>query len=377
MRFAARCAATAVLAALLGGASATAQDAERPAEASREDLARLVRALGYRDRVRALVEPELRRSADYNPDSFWKSVDWGPMEDYFAGEFGSRLDGDTVRTVLEYLGTGEGRRWAALRKFEAVEETVSAVLRDEFRQPPRGGGRADFQKAMEAAFEKALGTVPRIKIAPNETAAIATLRNMASCQAQLQTMGKIDCDCDGVGEFGTFLEMTGSVGVRKQLLQGNPNGSSFAVLGTKLNPAVMSASLANVDSTGVVTKAGYCYRVYLPDTNHPAGFVHETGPAASVSLTGPAGVDLAETTWCAYAWPIVFGVSGRRCFFVNQDGDVLQSSNRTTRWSGMDLRGKVPEKQPAPDSAFLGAGITSRLAVGTRGRDGEVWTRTD
>ncbi|MCK6479066.1 MAG: prepilin-type N-terminal cleavage/methylation domain-containing protein, partial [Planctomycetes bacterium] len=37
------------------------------------------------------------------------------------------------------------------------------------------------------------------KLSSNETAALATLRNLASCQAQIQTSGKIDCDSDGIG----------------------------------------------------------------------------------------------------------------------------------------------------------------------------------
>jgi len=32
--------------------------------------------------------------------------------------------------------------------------------------------------------------------------------------------------------------------------------------------------------------------------------------------------DLAETTWCAYAWPSNYGNTGNRTFFVNQGGDT-------------------------------------------------------
>ena len=76
-------------------------------------------------------------------------------------------------------------------------------------------------------------------------------------------------------------------------------------------------------------------------------------------------VDLAETTWCAYAWPEKIGETGRRAFFVNQTGDVMHSANEHAKWEG--------DRIPPGNAAFVGDGCTSEQAVGTRGRDGEVW----
>ena len=61
-----------------------------------------------------------------------------------------------------------------------------------------------------------------------------------------------------------------------------------------------------------------------------------------------------------------FGNSGNRRFFVNQAGDVMQSSNETLKGAGVAtaING---------NSAFLGNNITSPVAVGTKGRDNEVW----
>ena len=39
----------------------------------------------------------------------------------------------------------------------------------------------------------------------NESAAIATLRNVISAQSQVQAQGAIDVDQDGIGEYGFFL----------------------------------------------------------------------------------------------------------------------------------------------------------------------------
>jgi len=210
------------------------------------------------------------------------------------------------------------------------------------------------------------GTILIHRPSANFTTAIATLRNLASCQAQTQNGSYIDCDGDGNGEYGTFLEMTGSVPVRKGFFPGSPAGSDFSALGKKLNPPVVSVALADVDARGIVRKSGYCFIIYLPDTSRVAGFVHETGPAATPGLSGRVGVDLSETAWCAYAWPATYGTSGTRAFFVNQSGDVMGSSNRVAKWSGT-------ERPMAPDSAFLGSGITSPVAVDAVGRNGNFW----
>jgi prepilin-type N-terminal cleavage/methylation domain-containing protein len=211
------------------------------------------------------------------------------------------------------------------------------------------------------------------KLSANETAALATLRNLASCQAQVQTSGKIDCDNDGIGEYGTFLEMTGSVAVRKGYTVGTPASSDFSTQGTAVNPAILSPSLANVDANGFVTKSGYAFMIFLPDSAAVAAWVNETGPAASVALTGGSGtigVDMSETTWCAYAQPVAHGNSGNRRFFVYQSGDVMQSANDTTKFQGVNT-------PIVGSSAFRGAGITSAVAIGTKGNDGDVWKVTN
>ena len=52
------------------------------------------------------------------------------------------------------------------------------------------------------------------RISANENAAIATLRSIASAQAQLQSSCAIDTDADGGGEYGFFGEMAGTAGMR-------------------------------------------------------------------------------------------------------------------------------------------------------------------
>jgi prepilin-type N-terminal cleavage/methylation domain-containing protein len=201
----------------------------------------------------------------------------------------------------------------------------------------------------------------------NEVSAMTLMRNIVSCQAQIAVTTKIDTDLDGKGEFGTFLEMSGAVGVRRGFTPGTPATSNFSLKGAPINPSVLSSVFATVSPAGFATKAGYAFMILLPDGSLPAGYVHETGPAAGAGFSAPVGVDVSESAWCAYGQPIQWGGSGIRRFFANQNGDILKSGNDTSKFQGV----AVPI---VGNSAFLGAGITSPAAVATTGNDGDVWT---
>ncbi|MGH7820369.1 MAG: DUF2950 family protein, partial [Candidatus Binatia bacterium] len=179
----------------------------------------------------------------------------------------------------------------------------------------------------------------------NETACIATLRNVISAQAQFQSTSRADENNNGVGEYGSFGEMSGATGVRG---------------GATLNPPVLSTAFRTVNASRV-GRSGYLFQVYIPDA---AG----AGVAEAASGGYAAGVldpDLAETTWCAYGWPTNYGNTGNRTFFVNQGGDIVttEDSNYTSATG------------PAPEAAFQGSGttITGLVATATTGRDGNFW----
>jgi hypothetical protein len=103
----------------------------------------------------------------------------------------------------------------------------------------------------------------------NETAAIATLRNLVSAQVRFQAAGHADVDGDGIGEFGTFGEMTGADGVRAD--------ASATNRGDVVGTPILSLSLAAVDANGVVNKSGQAFRVHLP------------GPRGTATHEGKAG----------------------------------------------------------------------------------------
>ena len=207
------------------------------------------------------------------------------------------------------------------------------------------------------------------KLNANETAAIATIRNLVSCQAQIGVTAKIDADRDGKGEYSTFLELSGAVGVRQGYLAGPPAASDFTRKGALLNPPILSSVFARVDGNGYATKSGYAFLIYLPDSASPSGFVHETFSAATAGFAGgtaAVGIDASEAIWCAYGQPIHYAGTGTRRFFTNQRGDILQSSNDVAKAGGLAT-------VILPNSAFIGSAITSPTAIGTRGGDGDTW----
>ncbi len=190
----------------------------------------------------------------------------------------------------------------------------------------------------------------------NETAAVATLRNISSAQAQFQATAKADSDNDGTGEFGSFKELSGATDVR---------GS--ATVGT-LNPPVLSGAFRTPDdTTGYVSRSGYYFAIYLPNDSGQ-GVCADTDAFDYTNVDS----DLAETTWCCYAWPVNYGNSGNRSFMVNQTGDVVTTEDS-------DYNGDTGT-EPDPHAGFIGGAgnsITGLTAVGTAGGDGNIWRQVN
>ncbi len=199
----------------------------------------------------------------------------------------------------------------------------------------------------------------------NEAAAIATLRNLASAQAQCRASGALDTDGDGKGEFGYLAEMAGSA-------QRHGRGG---VLLQRISPPFLSAGFAAFDPEQPaaigVQRSGYCFAVFLPDA---FGL-----PLAEASAGGCGGVvpDAAAGArwWCAYAWPVSLDRSGGRTFFIDQEGDVLAADNARTRYSGW-LRPPAPDAARAADGdGRLSSPSAVQAAAGAEapGRDRQLW----
>jgi prepilin-type N-terminal cleavage/methylation domain-containing protein len=190
------------------------------------------------------------------------------------------------------------------------------------------------------------------RLSSNETAAIATIRNVISAQAQFQQSAKADTDADGTGEYGGFVELSGG-GVGR--------------MASVLNPPVLSGAFRVLNATGAVSRSGYFFHLYLPGV----GGVAIGEPTAGFSGASAINADLAETTWCCYAWPVNYSQSGNRTFFTNQGGDLV--ATESSSYSGAT--------GPGPDAAFQASAtagtITGAVAIGVLGKDGNTWKQVN
>ena len=193
----------------------------------------------------------------------------------------------------------------------------------------------------------------------NETAAVATLRNISSAQAQFQATSKADMDRDGTGGFGSFRELSGDSAVRA----GHPQAAGL------LNPPVLSGAFRTPNANGEVSRSGYFFQIWLPDGNGYGVCPDGGAPFTTVNA------DIVETTWVCYAWPVNYGNSGNRTFMVNQTGDVVTTESNLYTGTGLMTGGTMP-----PHSAFINGAnnsITGLTAVGTDGGDGNVWRQVN
>jgi hypothetical protein len=220
----------------------------------------------------------------------------------------------------------------------------------------------------------------------NASGAIATLRTLGSAQEQCRRAARIDVDRDQVGEYGTFGELSGAVGVRL-----DPAGETR---GPAIEPTLLPLTFTLIDSDGVVSRGGYLFRVFLPARANGAaregatreGLVEERDnrlrrdgpnrwpgpvPESGSPMVGRIDTDLAESRWCAYAWPVTVK-SGTEAFFVDPSGSVWETANGDGRYAGSS--GSPAWDAAMPATGRAGSGWSSG-GLEFRGRDGNLWRR--
>jgi type II secretory pathway pseudopilin PulG len=201
----------------------------------------------------------------------------------------------------------------------------------------------------------ALPSLLSSRMSANEAAAIGTIRQILSSQVQFAGRREADLNLNGTGEFGTFGEMSGNVAVRAA------NG------GTKfLEPGLMNPSFKAISPVGEMLRDGYYFRIYLPGAGGE-GIIELPGGGADPNVDP----DMAEATWCVYAWPANYASTGRRTFFANQLGDILFTDTPTYSGPGAPIQPGAAFVRPGP-----GGNIDGRLAVNQQGRDDNVWHAT-
>jgi prepilin-type N-terminal cleavage/methylation domain-containing protein len=211
----------------------------------------------------------------------------------------------------------------------------------------------------------ALPKMMSARLSANENAAVANLRTIAAAQQSFQSSCAVDTDADGGGEYGFFGELAGSDQLRTW------SSSGTVLTGGLLNPPFLATTFGNI-ATSVVERQGYMFKIYLPDssTGAVAGVAEDaSGGADSTDLPGSAN---CEIYWCAYAWPKQAGKTGNRCFFINQDQDIIQTDGKVTaaRYEGTGL---VPAYSAAYDTADMGDHLGLNI-MGKSAVDTNVWT---
>ena len=202
------------------------------------------------------------------------------------------------------------------------------------------------------------------RISANEAAAIATLRSLSSSQTMVQSQAAIDTDADGAGEYGCFGELSGARPLRVSL--GGAPGAGVAGL-DELDPQLVSDAFGVVLNRRVA-RSGFLFQIYLPAPTAGGltpGVPEDPNGGITAVFPDP---DNGERLWCAYAWPLEGGSSGAKAFFVNQEGDILQSLNRGP---AIYTAGAAPNF----DAAFAVAGDmgSPRAINGVPAVDGNTW----
>ena len=207
----------------------------------------------------------------------------------------------------------------------------------------------------------AIPSLLRSQMSANETAAVGTLRTLIASQVQFRGASIVDQDNDGTGEYGFFQELTGVAPPRIVA----PQVPAIVRPGEYITQL-----LGNVDAAGIASKSGYHFYMYLP--TGAAGNIGETNPLA----TGVAANAVAqESHFICYAWPATFGSSGKRCFVVNQQGEVYTARNLAGGVALYNGPGAVPAGSAAIDPAYPApADLAGPFPnPGTVSVDGQLW----
>jgi prepilin-type N-terminal cleavage/methylation domain-containing protein len=206
------------------------------------------------------------------------------------------------------------------------------------------------------------------RISANENAAIATLRSIASAQAQLQSSCAIDTDADGGGEYGYFGELAGTAGLR--YYDAATDAAAVDVDAGFLDPAILPTAfgdvLHDVNDHCVVERAGYLFKIYLPAATDGAGLIDGVAEEGLEGQGGAATIpdsNNCEVMWACYAWPVDAESTGNRAFFINQEGDLLQTLNNDGA-AGTAVLYDGTAVPPAYDAAFDSTGVGTLTGMG-------------
>ncbi|MHC5037014.1 MAG: DUF2950 family protein [Planctomycetota bacterium] len=187
----------------------------------------------------------------------------------------------------------------------------------------------------------------------NEASAIGSLKAICVGQEQFKNAVSVDLNMNGVGEYGFLQELGGTSACRTP---GGLDGPTYAA--SPFIPRILGIA----DPSGKVTKSGYHFRVFLPGKDAAVNTGREV-PAGDKTTAARQ-----EISFCAYAWPVAWGKTGRRVFFINEMGQVFTTI--APMYSG--------DNGPPAQAAFSPKGgnpknLDAPVADGEEGSDGNMW----
>lgn len=204
-----------------------------------------------------------------------------------------------------------------------------------------------------SAGKKQPRSSPRIQA--NEGSAMATLRSLCTSQVQMMKSAIVDQDQDGTGEYGFIQEMAGTANIR-----GKDEKISLPFMQTALGETAAK-------NNGVAMKSGYYFYCYLPGNERAIG--EQAGKMPALSPGDSNAINLQETYFVIYAWPVEPGKTGNRAFVIDQSGEVLACND-----PNYTLANKPnPEDAYSKDSPNP-KNLEGNLANDQPGMNGKIWT---
>jgi Protein of unknown function (DUF2950) len=208
------------------------------------------------------------------------------------------------------------------------------------------------------------------RISTNEASAIDALRAIAEAQERFKAAVHVDTNCDGEGEYGYFAEIAGSLVLRATV--GNPCQPAAGRSPDDLLLRPLLRRPFGIVRQSSISYRGYLFMMWLP-RQEIAGKVTaccEDFGGGKMAAPFPDPVEGARM-WCCYAWPAAYDLTGRRAFFVDQRGQVLECGNR----SASPFSGRTLSPRPEFDEAYSIPGdMSSPLRIGIPNASGTIWS---
>ncbi|MFH0884839.1 MAG: hypothetical protein V1861_03960 [Candidatus Micrarchaeota archaeon] len=184
-------------------------------------------------------------------------------------------------------------------------------------------------------------------ITRNESSAIGTLKAISAGEEMFRTASCVDCNNNGIGEYGFLTELSG----RRNCRHSDINVS---------NSPYIAHLLGDVDEIGRAMRRGYYFILYLPGYS-------KTLSDGNIS-EGPA--DLQEESYVCYAFPVRPGITGKRVFAISPMGTVLCLLNKNLKW-GADCI--PPAGLCCKDGIDISSASSQFVNVGEKGGSDEAW----